>query len=351
MGAQTNIFSFDEVKKTAGRTRPSLATQKPTTKKPAKRNSAKLSSGTKTSVSSRSSNQKQRSDIASKPARRQSSSGALAKDTSSAKRSVKNKTTRKDLTASQKQNSASNKRASQSTKKRTTPKQRSGTQAQQRQGTQSRSVQSRSAVETKSAAKVSKFSDAKRIHSKNKAEKAFTKQFGKTSSAQSSGGSRAAVYKTEMGRQHKRSHKMQGSERNGGFFSRFAFSGFRATPLFMGSMMVVVGLVLSCAFLYPSAKQFYLTSRAHDQMLAEYAALEERNDKIQSQVNTLSTTEGVEDRARSEYGWVKEGENAVFVRGLDLEEEKSNFTEGIPAGSIEAPETWYSPILDKIFGV
>ena len=31
--------------------------------------------------------------------------------------------------------------------------------------------------------------------------------------------------------------------------------------------------------------------------------------------------------------------------------EGSNFTANIVPGSMEAPETWYSPVLDALFGV
>ena len=48
-------------------------------------------------------------------------------------------------------------------------------------------------------------------------------------------------------------------------------------------------------------------------------------------------------------GWVSKGENAVTVYGLDLDDD-STFTASIVPGSIPAPETWYSKLLDPIFG-
>ena len=55
---------------------------------------------------------------------------------------------------------------------------------------------------------------------------------------------------------------------------------------------------------------------------------------------------------RDRFGWVKKGEETANVRGLDLDEdEASTFRANITPGSVEAPETWYSPFLDALFGV
>lgn len=333
MGVQAHILSFDEAKKTVGKPRPSVAAQKAAAKKPAKRNSS-TSLSAKPSDSSRGSSRKQDAQKASSKGSPQKKSALRpsAKNISSHKKSVKSAAKNQIPLKVKKSNAASR------------------TDEQKNASAQRKSMREKQNVDPRSSKKVSKFSDAKRSRNKDKAGKAFTKQFGDTSAEASSGGPRAAVYKGEMGRQHKKATKMQ-SGKAVGFLSRFSFEGFRGSPLFIGTAMLVAGLALSCAFLYPSAKQYYVTVREHDQVLAEYEAVQGRNGKIQSQVDSLSTAEGIEDRARAEYGWVKEGENAVMVRGLDIDKEKSSFTEGIPTGSVEAPETWYSSVLDKIFGV
>ena len=110
--------------------------------------------------------------------------------------------------------------------------------------------------------------------------------------------------------------------------------------------------MLSCAFLYPPAQQYYHALRERDQLAAEYAALEERNGALESDVSSLQTDAGIEDRAHEQFGWVKKGEDTANVRGLDLDEdEASTFRANITPGSVEAPETWYSPFLDALFGV
>lgn len=201
----------------------------------------------------------------------------------------------------------------------------------------------------------SKLEKLKRSAAKNKAGKAFTRQFGSgDSDAATSGGSRAALYKGEMGKRHKQAARMQGNpgEAMGASKKRLSGIGSNArSPKLLVGMAVVACLVLSCVFLYPTARQYYVTVRQHDQLQAEYAALQQRNEAIRSEVDNLSTNAGIEDRARKEFGWVKEGENAVNVYGIDSSGDESAYNKAITPGSVEAPETWYSPVLDVVFGV
>ena len=123
---------------------------------------------------------------------------------------------------------------------------------------------------------------------------------------------------------------------------------------FVIGISAVVCLVLVCAFLYTPAQQYYHAVRAYDQATAELAAVQERNEELSASVESLSTDAGIEALARDDLGWVSEGEALVHVQGLgDTESDEdgtSSTTGNIQPGSIEAPETWYSPILDLIFG-
>lgn len=203
--------------------------------------------------------------------------------------------------------------------------------------------------------KQSRIEKLKRGAAKNKAGRAFTRQFGSgDSDASSAGGSRAALYKGEMGKKHKQATRMQGNPGQSMGASKKRFSGPSLnprSPKFVASLMVAACLVLSCVFLYPTAKQYYTTVREHDQLQAEYEALQQRNATIQAEVDSLSTEAGIEDRARKEFGWVKEGENAANVYGLDTYENESTYNKAVTPGSVEAPDTWYSPVLDIIFGI
>ncbi|WP_418243310.1 FtsB family cell division protein [Ellagibacter isourolithinifaciens] len=203
---------------------------------------------------------------------------------------------------------------------------------------------------------LSRFEKLKRKHAKDKADRKFARQYGGNGDAASGeGGSRAAVYKGEMGSAHRRSSRMQNeksssaSRRTRGGDSQKAAARLVRKPWFIATAVTAFCLVFTVSFLYPSAAQLYHSVRERDQLQAEYAAIEQRNDSIQASVDALSTDAGVEDRAHQEFGWVSKGENAVTVYGLDLDSD-STFTASIVPGSIPAPETWYSKLLDPIFG-
>lgn len=203
---------------------------------------------------------------------------------------------------------------------------------------------------------LSRFEKLKRKYAKDKADRKFARQYGGGGDAASGeGGSRAAVYKGEMGSAHRRSSRMQNEEsssasrRTRGGDSQKPAARLVRKPWFIAAAVAAFCLVFTVSFLYPSAAQLYHSVRERDQLQAEYAAIEQRNDSIQASVDALSTDAGVEDRAHQEFGWVSKGENAVTVYGLDLDDD-STFTASIVPGSIPAPETWYSKLLDPIFG-
>ncbi len=198
----------------------------------------------------------------------------------------------------------------------------------------------------------------KRKLAKDKADRKFARQYGGSdrATAPGEGGPRAAVYKGEMGSTHRRSSRMQNegsssrsrTSRAGGEPSS-RVSRVVTRPWFIAVAATAFCLVFTASFLYPSAAQLYHSVRERDQLQAEYAAIEQRNDSIQTTVDALSTDAGVEDRAHQEFGWVSKGENAVTVYGLDLDDE-STFTASIVPGSVPAPETWYSKLFGPIFG-
>ena len=113
---------------------------------------------------------------------------------------------------------------------------------------------------------------------------------------------------------------------------------------------VLVCLVALAAFLYPAAKDYYVAVREHDKAELAVQLAQQRNAILEQDVAALATPEGIEDRVRSEYGWVKEGENAVTVTGLPENNSGAKRLEELPAvESVTAPDTWYSDTLDRIF--
>lgn len=198
-------------------------------------------------------------------------------------------------------------------------------------------------------------SEGRRARTKERAGKAYFRQYEKDKPSEASqSGPRAAVYKGEMGSTHKRSARMQqdgaGSSRRatGSFAASQKRSRFRAPLMALGACLLCAAF--GVAMLYGPAQQFYAELRERDRLAAEYQAVVERNEAISQQVAALQTDAGIEDRARTEFGWVKEGEHAVSVSGLEPKD-SSTFRSNIVSEDIPLPDTWYSGLLDPLFGV
>ena len=200
---------------------------------------------------------------------------------------------------------------------------------------------------------------------KAKADRMFQRQFGDMDASADSG-PRAAVYEGKMGRLHKqafedlsggkassgRSRSATGASASAqeGFLVRSGFLGAPWFAVIIGVLAVVAAL---CLFLYPTAQTYYLELRETQRLQAEYDALQARNQEIQQGIDYLGTDDGVEDAAREQLGWVMEGETPGVVVGLSDDEghvDSSDVEGSIVAGSIPAPQTWYSPLLDGLFG-
>lgn len=113
---------------------------------------------------------------------------------------------------------------------------------------------------------------------------------------------------------------------------------------------LVCAVAVCAALLYPVGQTYYQTVRGEQRLQAELDAVSARNEKISEQNKALETDEGVENQARSEFGWTKEGESVGVVTNADDKADASTtLPEQIDGSKIKAPQTWYYDILDKIF--
>ena len=271
---------------------------------------------------------------------------------------------------------------------------RSAQELVRRSRTQDAATQNDAASQKEAKSFFEKLTDAKRKRDKKKAKekagKAFERQFaGASSSAASEAGPRAAVYKGEMGRSQRRAQHMQtnathkGSksagfrlqgnpfvypgtaqekkrephnkqQAQGNFFTRVISklaNIFFGTPRRLVALSMVVCVVIAGVFMYPAVKQYYTEMRHLDKVNAEYQAVSERNADLTATRDYLKSSAGVEELAHEQYGWVTEGENSVLVYGLQNDTVLADTNLYIKRGSVSAPETWYSVILDPLFGV
>lgn len=194
---------------------------------------------------------------------------------------------------------------------------------------------------------------------KKKASKTFDRQYGAQEAAGAAEGApRAALYKAEMGSSQRRATRLQSA--NSGPLSSNSSRARSATQAketahpMRTRVLIVVGafigiLIVAGVFLFEPTKLFYQEMRENQRLQIEYEALQERNEAIQGEVDSLNSEEGIEDRAHQEFGWVKSDEKAVSVSGVTPSE--PDYNPNIAPGSIRPPDTWYSAILDPLFGV
>ncbi|MDO4842117.1 MAG: septum formation initiator family protein [Phoenicibacter congonensis] len=114
-------------------------------------------------------------------------------------------------------------------------------------------------------------------------------------------------------------------------------------------LLTLTSIALVCVCCYQPAKVYYTQVRETQKSQAELVAVEARNAKLKAAVESLQTDEGVEDKAKSDYGYVKEGEGAVVVTGIE-KKTNNNLPEYVDSKKIASPDTWYSGVLDSIFG-
>lgn len=199
-------------------------------------------------------------------------------------------------------------------------------------------------------------SDRRKARAKQRAEKMFTRQFGADDRDRQET-SRAAVYKAEMGKNHKRAFENLGGSASSRKCASSSSEGKKTMRIVTPRLAIVLGsllcIVMALVFLYPTTRQYYLELRGQSRLQAEYDALSARNASMESEIEHLKTDEGIKDAARTELGWVEEGETAGVVQGLDQEvssQKDESINAQVKSGSIPAPETWYSPMLDAFFG-
>lgn len=187
-----------------------------------------------------------------------------------------------------------------------------------------------------------------------KAEKAFERTIGAHDRATSQPEtSRPAMYEMRMGSTHRKSANMQNGDkaRQSGQRS-FSLASVMALPRSVSRVLAVaVVTIFAVVLLYPSCASYYQEVRQLQQLQAEYDALQTYNAEMQASIDYLNTDEGIEDYARSELGWIRDDEQTADVEGVEVTaSQDSDALYAVAEGSVAAPDTWYSSVLDVVFG-
>lgn len=199
-----------------------------------------------------------------------------------------------------------------------------------------------------------------RQRKKARAEKLFAKTYADDAydADQAEGAPRAALYEGQVGASQRRAARMQLASQAGPVSAKLNpagwFSGLSVSPRRLKVLTAALCLVLAIVFLYTPVQHYYQSVREHDRLVAEYASIQERNVKLDEQNAALASSAGMEDAVRQKYGYVINGDETAVVSGLSDEAYKSS-GDGVEANvlssTVKAPEEWYTPFLDALFGV
>lgn len=144
--------------------------------------------------------------------------------------------------------------------------------------------------------------------------------------------------KIERGQKAERAHKSQLSATSLAELKDNALNFARNHTKLVVFLSVVIFLLVG---LYPPIRGYYHAVREHDELLVNQQKLEEDKKRLESEVNSLQTKEGIEEKAR-EQGYVSEGEESARVVGLDKKKDDN---------TTQHPEyPWYIKVGDFVFG-
>jgi cell division protein FtsB len=169
------------------------------------------------------------------------------------------------------------------------------------------------------------------------------------------------VYKGALGRKSKKAVKMQSNGSND--LSKIKTSRFRfnfgissaiekvlSINIFAKcAIYLVMSVALICVFCYQPAKICYTQFRNTEKAEAELSLVQARNEQLNQNVEALKTNEGIEDKAKSDYGYVSKGDGVARVSGLNVDN-SSNLPDYVDSNKVCASNTAASSILDAIFG-
>ena len=199
-----------------------------------------------------------------------------------------------------------------------------------------------------------------RQRKKTRADKLFAKRYADDApdAGEAEGAPRAALYEGKVGASQRRAARMQLASQAGPVTAKLNpagwFSGISVSPRRLKALTAVLCLVLAVVFLYTPAQHYYQSVREHDRLVAEYASIQERNIKLDEQNAALASSAGMEDAVRQKYGYVVSGDETAVVSGLSdeaYEPSGDGVEANVLSSTVKAPEEWYTPFLDALFGV
>lgn len=137
----------------------------------------------------------------------------------------------------------------------------------------------------------------------------------------------------------------------------YNFTTGATKPLFI--VLVVVAVLVG---VYPSVRDYYCAQRSNEVLAKQVELRKEYNKKLEKEVNSLLSEEGVKDRASKDLGLVMPGEKTIDVVDDDdssSDSKKSSKSSSEPSSLSELEKAeqavvddapWYTKALDTLFG-
>ena len=122
---------------------------------------------------------------------------------------------------------------------------------------------------------------AKSKASKKRAERAYEKAVKNAPAKQDSSEPRAALYKGQMGSSHKKSMRMQEDAGQAASTKRFGRRSGGLRPWMKRTLAAVACVALAVAFVYPAARDYYVTVRDQARLQAQYEMVAARNQALE----------------------------------------------------------------------
>ena len=133
----------------------------------------------------------------------------------------------------------------------------------------------------------------------------------------------------------------------------FALKPFFARKRVLIPLAVVVILAGTAAMYYRPLKIWYREAREERVLREQLVAIQKYNDDLRLQIESLETTEGVQDYATRELGLIQKGDHAVVVLqgGKPIKHSSNTREQKIQELQDTAqPFGSWTPFLDEIFG-
>ena len=205
-------------------------------------------------------------------------------------------------------------------------------------GTKRKTTPTKRSVEPLKETTAERTSGVLKIFPTKKAEKPQVDQRPEHSQKSEHGQKIERGQKSERGQKAERAHKSQLNTTSLAELKDNALNFARNHTKLVVFLGVVIFLLVG---LYPPIRGYYHAVREHDELLLNQQKLEEDKKRLESEVNSLQTKEGIEEKAR-EQGYVSEGEESARVVGLDKKKDDN---------TAQHPEyPWYIKVGDFVFG-